>query len=81
MTTVSNMLRSMAYIIYQIIGERIRTNRKQQCLTQEVLADKAGIDRSHMGFIEQGRRHPTVTTLQKIADALGISLEELFRGL
>lgn len=67
--------------IYEVIGGRIRSLRKVRGLTQERLADRADIDRSHMGFIEQGRRQPTISTLHKIAGVLDISLEELFRGL
>lgn len=67
--------------IHKTIGDRIRSLRKVQGLTQEKLAERAEIDRSHMGFIEQGRRQPTLATLHKIANVLGISLEDLFRGL
>lgn len=67
--------------IYEIIGARIRKLRKAHDLTQEALADRAGIDRSHMGFIEQGRRQPTLTTLVKITRVFGISLESLFKDL
>lgn len=78
---VSNSLDSMTSNIYKIIGERIRKLRKVHGLSQEKLAERAGIDRSHMGFIEQGRRQPTIATLQKLTKVLGISLEELFRDL
>ncbi len=67
--------------IYKVIGERIRKLRKAQDLSQEQLAERAGIDRSHMGFIEQGRRQPTLTTLHKLTKSLGISLEKLFQEL
>ncbi|MCA9313325.1 helix-turn-helix transcriptional regulator [Candidatus Saccharibacteria bacterium] len=50
-------------------------------MSQEKLAANSGIDRSHMGFIEQGRRKPTLSTLHKIAKSLDISLEQLFKGL
>lgn len=72
---------AMSDTIYRTIGQRIRAIRKAQGLTQETLAEHAGIDRSHMGFIEQGRRHPTISTLAKIAHALDIPLTDLFRGL
>lgn len=81
MAYVIRKLEIMAKEIYHIIGERIRTTRKSKNLTQESLVEQAGIDRSHMGFIEQGRRRPTIATLKKITDALGITLEELFCGL
>lgn len=67
--------------IYQQIGERVIEARKAKGMSQEQLAAASGIDRSHMGFIEQGRRKPTLSTLCKIAGSLEISLEQLFKGL
>lgn len=67
--------------IYSEIGKRIVKARNDRGISQEKLAANSGIDRSHMGFIEQGRRKPTLSSLHKIATALGISLEELFKGL
>ena len=67
--------------IYKVIGERIIAGRKAKNMSQEKLAADAGIDRSHMGFIEQGRRKPTLSTLYKIAQSLDMSLEQLFKGL
>lgn len=67
--------------VYTEIGKRIRTARKNLNMTQEKLAVASGIDRSHMGFIEQGRRRPTLSTLIKITQALKMPLEQLFKGL
>ena len=67
--------------IYSEIGKRIVTARLDKGMSQEKLAAESGIDRSHIGFIEQGRRKPTLSTLYKIAHSLGISLERLFKGL
>lgn len=67
--------------VYREVGKRIVVARKSRGMSQERLAAESGIDRSHMGFIEQGRRKPTVSTLYKIAKSLGISLEQLFKGL
>lgn len=67
--------------VYKELGKRIVEARKQKGMSQEQLAVKSEIDRSHMGFIEQGRRKPTLSTLYKIANTLGISLEQLFKGL
>ncbi len=55
--------------------------RTDKGMSQEKLAANSGIDRSHMGFIEQGRRKPTLSTLYKIAKSLDMTLEQLFRGL
>lgn len=67
--------------IYNQLGKRIVKTRNSKGISQEKLAVISDIDRSHMGFIEQGRRRPTLATLFKIARALDLSLEELFRGL
>lgn len=67
--------------VYKELGKRIVTARKAKNMSQEQLAASSDIDRSHMGFIEQGRRKPTLSTLHKVATSLGISLEQLFKGL
>jgi transcriptional regulator with XRE-family HTH domain len=67
--------------VYAELGKRITQARKARHLSQEQLAAASDIDRSHMGFIEQGRRKPTVATLYKIAKSLHMSLEDLFKGL
>ncbi len=67
--------------IYAQIGEKIISERKKKKLSQEKLASESKVDRSHMGFIEQGRRRPTISTLYRIVKALDIKLEDLFKGL
>lgn len=66
--------------LYSEIGNRIVEARRKANISQEQLAYSSGIDRSHMGFIEQGRRKPTVSTLFRICKALDIQLEDLFKG-
>lgn len=67
--------------VYTELGKRIIAARSAKAMSQEKLAAESGIDRTHMGFIEQGRRKPTLSTLVKIASALDIKLERLFKGL
>lgn len=67
--------------LYKEIANRIVKARKAKGMSQEKLAAESGIDRSHVGFIEQGIRKPNVATLHKITRALDISLESLFKGL
>lgn len=67
--------------IYTELGKRLAAARHKQGMSQEVLAVKSDIDRSHIGFIEQGRRKPTIATLFKLSRTLKISLEDLFKGL
>ena len=66
--------------IYLEIGKRITDARKSEGMSQEQLAAASSIDRSHMGYIEQGRRKPTLSTLYKIGLTLNITLEQLFHG-
>ncbi|HEL7888377.1 helix-turn-helix transcriptional regulator [Stenotrophomonas maltophilia] len=46
-------------------------------MSQEALADVAGVDRSHMGKIERGERNVTILNILKIAKALGCRASEL----
>lgn len=59
------------------LGAAVRAQRKVRGLSQEALADAAGIDRSHMGKIERGERNVTLLNVMKIADALGAKPSEL----
>lgn len=67
--------------IFTELGKRIVSAREQKNMSQESLAAESGVDRSHMGFIEQGRRRPTISTLYRIAKPLNLTLEDLFKGL
>ena len=49
--------------------------KEMQGLTQEQLADKAGIQRTHLGRIEGGKYAVTLETIQAIAEALGMTVD------
>lgn len=53
--------------------------RKKKGLSQQKVADVAGITRSAVGLIESGQRIPTLTTCFKIARALEVDLAELIK--
>lgn len=59
------------------LGRAVRARRAQQALSQEALADAAGIDRSHMGKIERGERNVTFLNIARIASALGCKPSDL----
>lgn len=52
------------------LGAAIRARRQASGMSQEALADYAGIDRSHMGKIERGERNVTFLNMVRIANAL-----------
>lgn len=60
------------------VGARIRYFRHLRGLSQEQLALQAGINTAFLGHLERGLKSPTVTTLEKLVKALGITFEELF---
>ena len=64
---------------HRITGQVIGLLRTQRGLSQEVLSGLAGVARSHLAMIENGSKNPSVDTLWRISDALGIPLSELFR--
>lgn len=63
--------------LYQKLGEKIEKLRKQRGMTQEGLAEKAGLHRAYFWDIENGR-NISIKTAYNIAGALGIKLSQLF---
>ena len=59
-------------------GNRIRSLRKEQGLSQEELGFKSNLHRTYIGMIERGEKNITLVNIKKIADALNIRLTDLF---
>lgn len=57
---------------------RIKARRKQLRLTQEQLAEKAQISRTHLADIESGKAVPSVVVAQKIAQVLKRTTDHIF---
>jgi transcriptional regulator with XRE-family HTH domain len=62
----------------QTFGKVLKQARLSLGLSQEALARKLGVRASHIGYLEQGRRRPSLTLLNALADALGVDKERLF---
>lgn len=60
------------------LGKRIQKLRKNLSLTQEELAEKINISRTHMGHIEQGRKSPSIKVMDKLSKTLKVKISELF---
>ncbi len=59
------------------LRERLKEMRKEKKMTQQELAEKAGLHLTYVGHLELGKYHPTVFVMWKIAKALGVSMNEL----
>ena len=61
------------------VGKRIRRAREERGVTQEQVALESGLNRAYIGYIERGERNPSTETLSKIAKALRVGLDDLFK--
>ncbi|TCA40088.1 XRE family transcriptional regulator [Rhizobium leguminosarum bv. viciae] len=62
-----------------LVAWNLRRLRVDQLISQDKLAADAGVDRAYLGGLERQAENPTVDLLDKIAKALAVPLEELFR--
>jgi len=60
-----------AYNFTRQFGEKVRAAREARGLSQEALADAAGLHRTHISLIERGQRSVRLETIEKLAVALG----------
>ena len=59
------------------VGETVRSRREALGMTQRSLAEKLGVEASHIAFIESGRRKPSLKLIGRLADVLGIDRQKL----
>jgi len=59
------------------VGFKILITREKRRLTQEKLASLAGLHRAYIGQVERGEKNIGLRNLEKIANALGVKIEEL----
>jgi transcriptional regulator with XRE-family HTH domain len=58
-------------------GEKLRKVRQKAGLSQEKLAELAGLHRTYVSSVERGRRNISLENVQRLAGALGVSMAEL----
>jgi transcriptional regulator with XRE-family HTH domain len=63
------------------VGARVRQLRDEKGLSQEALAAVCNLHRTYIGLIERGERNLTLTTIQQIAEGLGVPPSDLLTGL
>lgn len=62
-------------------GQVIRKRREAAGLSQEALAEEAGLHRTYVSLLERGERTPTLIVVKRLADALGTTMTSLVREL
>jgi transcriptional regulator with XRE-family HTH domain len=59
-------------------GQKVREERLKRGLSQEALAERAGVHRTYVGMIERAEKNITLINIQKIAKALSLEIKDLF---
>lgn len=62
-----------------LLGHRIQDLRRSRGLTQEQVAELLGMDSVSIGYIEQGRRVPKISTLYKLSEIYNVHMGEFFQ--
>ena len=63
------------------LGLNARKHREARALTQEKLAERAGLDATYISGIERGLRNPGIKNVAKLAKALGLTTADLCKGV
>src|SRR4029077_7698696 len=65
----------------RLFGERVRNRRAELNMTQQHLAERAGLHLSYIGSLETGDRNPSLDTMARVAIALNCDVSDLVRGV
>jgi transcriptional regulator with XRE-family HTH domain len=63
------------------LGRNVRSLREEKGWSQEDYADRADIHRTYVSDIERGRRNPTITVVEKLAQPFGVTSGQLLDGV
>lgn len=66
--------------IQESLGLRIQQLRKSVGISQEKFAILINMDRTYLASVESGKRNISIQNIKKIADGLGVKLEDLFKN-
>jgi len=62
-------------------GDAVRARREELGMTQEDLAEKAGIHRTYLSDVERGTRNLSLINIERLAAALSVSMAKLFEAV
>lgn len=77
--TLGEMLTEPPKRLRQVLATNVRELRLARRLSQEALADLAGLHRTFIGFVERGETNISIDNLEKVALALGVAAPELLQ--
>ena len=66
-------------VITKKFGDNLRRFRLLKKLSQSALGEKLGFDKSYISVLENGKKNPTLTTIGKLAKAMGIQVQSLIK--
>lgn len=66
--------------ILLLFAHNVQKHRKEKHLSQEELANLAGVHRTYVGMIERAEKNITLCNIEKIAKALDVSITKLLEG-
>ena len=61
------------------LGQNMKRIRSKNGMSQGDIARALEVDRGYISNIENGKKNPTIATIQKLANALGVSADELLK--
>ena len=66
--------------VRQIFGQNLRRKRETLRISQEDLAEKAGLHRTYIGSVERGERNVSIDNMERLAVAVGSTIEQLLES-
>lgn len=63
--------------VTEVFAQNVREQRLKKGLSQEALAELSGLHRTYIGMIERAEKNITITNMDKIAKALGVTICKL----
>lgn len=70
----------MDFVEYRLLlGAHLQGLRKSRGLTQEQVAERLGMDRVSIGYIEQGKRTPKLSTLYAMSECYNVAMQDIFK--
>lgn len=67
--------------IAKLVGARLRAYRQQKKLSQEAVAERAGLHPTYIGQLERGEKNASLETVEKVCGALELPMTKLFENL